>query len=108
MTTTSRDGGTMTPRTTREVLDRYNDAFRLHDPTLLDDVVADDCVIEDTSPAPDGMRREGGRACLARWSELAGNRALEFTSEAAEIHGDLAVAPWVLRWGNGERTVSAA
>jgi hypothetical protein len=100
MTTTSGDGGTMNPRTTREVLDRYNEAFRLHDPTLLDDLIADDCVIEDTSPAPDGMRREGGRACLARWSELAENRALEFTPEPAEIHGDLAVQPWVLRWGN--------
>jgi hypothetical protein len=48
------------------------------------------------------MRREGGRACRARWSELAADRALEFTPEAAEIHGDLAVQPWLLRWGNGE------
>lgn len=102
MTTTSSDDGTMKARTTREVLDRYNEAFRLHDPTLLHDLIADDCVIEDTSPAPDGMRREGGRACLARWSELAANRALEFTPEAAEIYGDLAVQPWLLRWGNGE------
>jgi ketosteroid isomerase-like protein len=89
-------------RTTREVLDRYNEAFRVHDPTLLDDLIADDCVIEDTSPAPDGLRREGGHACLARWSELAGNRALEFTPEAAEIHGDLAIQPWALRWGDGK------
>jgi ketosteroid isomerase-like protein len=91
-----------TSRTIHEVLDRYNAAFRLHDPTLLVDVVADDCVIEDTNPAPDGLRREGGPACLARWSELAGNRSLEFTTEEAEILGDLAVAPWALRWGNGE------
>lgn len=89
-------------RTTREVLDRYNEAFRLHEPTLLDDLIADDCVIEDTSPAPHGMRREGGQACLARWSELAADRALEFTPEAAEIHGDLAVQPWLLVWGDGE------
>ena len=97
--TTTGDG---TARTTRAVLDRYNEAFRVHDPTLLDGLIADDCVIEDTSPAPDGLRREGGRACLARWSELAENRALEFTPEAAEIHGDLAVQPWALRWGDGE------
>ncbi|PXY22795.1 nuclear transport factor 2 family protein [Prauserella muralis] len=102
MTTTGQNGDTTTVRTTREVLDRYNDAFRLHDPTLLGEVVADDCVIEDTSPAPDGLRREGGPACLARWSELAADRALEFTPETVEIHGDLAIAPWVLRWGGGE------
>jgi ketosteroid isomerase-like protein len=103
MTTTSSEGGPMTVRTTREVLDRYNDAFRLHDPGLLNDLIADDCVIEDTGPAPEGARREGGQACLARWSELAGNPALRFTPEAAEIHGDLAVQPWLLQWGDGEQ-----
>jgi ketosteroid isomerase-like protein len=91
-----------TARTTREVLDLYNEAFRLHDPTLLEDLVADGCVIEDTGPAPDGVRREGGSACLARWSELAGNQALRFTPERTEVHGDLAVVPWVLHWGDGE------
>ena len=93
----------MDARTTREVLDLYNDAFRLHDPRLLDGLIADDCVIEDTGPVPDGARREGGPACLERWSELAANRALEFTPEAAEIHGDLAVQPWALQWGDGEQ-----
>jgi hypothetical protein len=89
-------------RTTREVLDQYDAAFRLHDPGLLEGLVADECVIEDTGPAPDGARHEGGPACLARWSELAANRALRFSTEPAEIHGDLAVAPWVLQWGEGE------
>jgi ketosteroid isomerase-like protein len=102
MTTTRHGGGTMKARATREVLDRYNEAFRLHDPTLLDDLIADDCVIEDTSPAPDGMRREGRQACLTRWSELAADRSLEFTPEAAEISSDLAVQPWLLRWGSGD------
>ena len=90
-------------RTTREVLDRYNDAFRLHDPGLLNDLIAENCIIEDSGPAPDGARREGGEACLARWSELAGDHALRFTPEAAEIHGDLVVQPWLLQWGDGEQ-----
>jgi hypothetical protein len=94
---------THTVRTTREVLDLYNDAFRRHEPGLLNDLIADDCVIEDSGPAPDGVRREGGPACLARWSELAGNHALRFTPEPAEIHGDLAVQPWLLQWGDGEQ-----
>jgi ketosteroid isomerase-like protein len=89
--------------TPQEILDRYNDAFRLHDPELLNDLIADDCVIEDSGPAPEGVRREGRQACLARWSELAGNRALTFTPEPAEILGDLAVQPWLLRWGGGEQ-----
>jgi hypothetical protein len=99
---------TTTARTPREALDRYNEAFRVHDPALLEDLVADDCVIEDTGPAPDGARHEGGRACLARWSELAANPDLSFSPEPAEIHGDLAIAPWVLHWGEGERDRLAA
>ena len=92
-------------RTTRELLDRYNEAFRSHDAGLLDDLIADDCVIEDSGPAPDGARHEGRAACLARWSELAENRDLTFTPDPAEIHGDLALQPWTLRWGSddGER-----
>lgn len=90
-------------RTTRDVLDRYNEAFRAHDPALLAGLIADDCVIEDSGPAPDGVRRVGGAACLARWSELAGNPALRFTPEPAEILGDLAVQPWLLQWGDGEQ-----
>lgn len=90
-------------RGTREVLDQYNEAFRLHDPALLKDVIADDCVIEDSGPAPDGARRVGGEACLARWSELAGDTALRFTPEAPDILGELAVQPWLLQWGDGDQ-----
>ena len=89
-------------RTVTEVLSRYNEAFRAHDPSFLLDLISDDCVIEDTSPAPGGARHVGGRACLARWSALAGDADLKFLPEPAEIFGDLAVAPWVLRWGAGE------
>ncbi|PZF83599.1 nuclear transport factor 2 family protein [Jiangella anatolica] len=96
-------GGAAGVRTTREVLDRYNEAFRLHEPGLLTDLIADDCVIEDSGPAPDGVNRVGGAACLARWSELAGDPALTFTPEPADVHGDLAVQPWGLRWGDGEQ-----
>ncbi|MRG58401.1 nuclear transport factor 2 family protein [Agromyces sp. CFH 90414] len=89
------------PRTIHEVMDRYNLAFRLHDPTMLEDLISEECVIEDTSPAPAGVRHEGRRACLARWSDLAGDADLQFSPEPAEMLGDLAVAPWILRWGTG-------
>ncbi|KRC36886.1 nuclear transport factor 2 family protein [Oerskovia sp. Root22] len=90
------------PRTIHEVIDRYNTAFRVHEPTLLVGLISDECVIEDTGPAPDGARHESGRACLARWSDLAGDADLNFSTEPAEILGDLAVAPWILRWRSGE------
>src|SRR4051812_2954144 len=90
--TCARGGVAMTetaPRTIHEVIDRYNTAFRVHEPTLLVGLISDECVIEDTGPAPDGARHESGRACLARWSDLAGDADLNFSTEPAEILGDL-------------------
>jgi hypothetical protein len=91
----------MTMQTTAEVIRQYNEAFRLHDPALLGGLLAADCVIEDTGPAPDGMRREGRAACLQRWAGLAGDRGMQFTPEDVEVHGDLAIIQWHLRWGEG-------
>jgi hypothetical protein len=46
----------------------------LHDPKLLADLIAEDCVIEDSGPAPAGARHVGRPACLARWSDHAHDR----------------------------------
>jgi hypothetical protein len=48
---------------TAEIMRRYNDVFQRHDPSALDDLVAEDCVIENTAPAPEGARRIGKAAC---------------------------------------------
>jgi SnoaL-like protein len=91
----------MTMRVIAEVIEQYNAAFRLHDPALLDGLLAVGCVIEDTGPTPDGARRVGREACLRRWAGLAGDPALQFTPEDVEIHADLAIIQWRLRWGEG-------
>lgn len=41
---------------TAEIMRRYNDVFQRHDPSALAELVAEDCVIENTVPAPDGAR----------------------------------------------------
>ncbi|MBM9465370.1 nuclear transport factor 2 family protein [Aeromicrobium sp. YIM 150415] len=89
-------------RTVREVLDRYNEAFEERDPGLLTDLIADDCVIEDSGPAPDGARHVGGAACRARWTGLIEDPSLTFAPDSPEIFGDLAIQPWTLRWGSAE------
>src|SRR5262249_52398189 len=53
------------PPSTRVVIDRFNDVFQRHDPSALDQLVGDDCVVENTQPAPDGERRVGKAACVA-------------------------------------------
>jgi len=48
-------------RTTDEVIDRFNRAFRERDATLLEDIIAPDCVMESVQPAPDGHPLRGLR-----------------------------------------------
>ena len=50
---------------TEAVLHRFNQVFLSHKPDALAELVADDCVIENTQPAPDGARYEGKEACVA-------------------------------------------
>ncbi|TGT50676.1 nuclear transport factor 2 family protein, partial [Mesorhizobium sp. M00.F.Ca.ET.170.01.1.1] len=56
---------------TAEIMRRYNHVFQRHDPSALDELVAEDCVIENTTPAPDGARRVGKAACVELWSAIA-------------------------------------
>src|SRR5690606_21734376 len=63
---------------TSEVIRRFHDAFDHHDPGAMKDLVSDDCVIENTNPAPDGARLVGKAACLANWQDLAKSTATWF------------------------------
>ena len=84
-----------------ELMRRFNDAFRFHDPEALRELVADDCVIENTRPAPHGERAVGKAACLALWQGLAAARDTQFELEEVFIAGDRAVIRWRYRWGSG-------
>ena len=44
---------------TREAVDKFNEAFNLHDADRVAAPLTDDTVFEGTSPAPDGRRVEG-------------------------------------------------
>ena len=80
---------------TAALMRRFNAAFQNHDPALLDDLVAEDCVIENT----DGGRHEGKAACLALWRGIAGNNAAWFDLEDTVVLGDRAIIYWHYHWG---------
>ena len=86
---------------TSEVIDRFNEAFLRHDGSLLEDLVADDCVMESVEPAPDGTRYVGRDACLTFWQNLANNREGAFTVEDVAVFGDRANIRWRYRFGPG-------
>jgi ketosteroid isomerase-like protein len=87
---------------TAEVLDRFNQAFQRHDASGLDQLVADDCVMESIQPAPDGTRYEGREACVGFWAELATDPTSSFEVEDVVVVGDRGTIRWRYRYGEGE------
>lgn len=86
---------------TLQVIQRFNQAFVRHDAALLDDLIAEDCVMESVEPAPDGTRYVGRTACLAFWKKLASNRDGEFADEDIVAGGEHGIIRWRYRFGPG-------
>lgn len=97
-----------TPRLdTAAVIDRFNAAFQQHAPEWLDDLIAPGCVLENTTPAPDGSRHEGRDACLALWRGIAADRAGQFTCEEVVVLGEHALIYWrYVHAGNAVRGIN--
>jgi ketosteroid isomerase-like protein len=88
--------------TTSEVIQRFNEVFQKHDPSALPELIAEDCVIENSNPAPNGSRHVGREACLALWGRIATAPGTHFDIEEVVVTGERATIRWRLRWGEGE------
>ena len=83
---------------TRDVIDRFNEAFNRHDADALAALLTEDTVFEDTSPAPDGKRISGKSEVVAFWRGwFARNPDARFDAEDLIVSGDRAVVLWVYR-----------
>src|SRR5689334_21882375 len=77
---------------TRDAINRFNEAFNRHDADALAAVLTDDTVFEDTSPAPDGRRVEGKTAVVEYWRNwFARNADAKFETEEMIVSGDRAI-----------------
>ena len=88
--------------TTREVANRFHAAFEKHRPEDLDDLVGEGCILENTTPAPDGARYEGREACLTFWKGIASSGNLVFEAEEIWASEDRGIIRWHLCWGKKE------
>jgi ketosteroid isomerase-like protein len=79
---------------TETVIDQFNAAFRERAPEKLVDIIANDCVMEGTGPAPDGNVWRGYDECLAGWQGLATDDTIRFEVEHVDVDGDRAVIRW--------------
>lgn len=84
-----------------DVIHRFNEAFVRHDSSLLNDLVAEDCVMESVEPAPNGTRYAGRKDCLTFWRNLANNRDGAFEAEDISVFADRAIILWRYRFGPG-------
>jgi ketosteroid isomerase-like protein len=89
------------PSQTSQTLERFNRAFVEHDSSLLEDLIAEDCVMESVEPAPDGTRYVGRSACLEFWQKLANNRDGAFTAEDIVGRDEHGIIRWRYRFGPG-------
>jgi len=94
----------MRPESTEAVLRRFNEVFLSHVPAALTELVAEDCVIENTAPAPDGSRHEGRAACIALWTGIATAPGTFFELEDVSVAGDRGIIRWRYHWGDGKES----
>ena len=93
---------TQITKETAELMRRFNDVFLRHDPSELPELIAPDCVIENTTPAPNGARTVGRDACVALWKEIATMPGTYFDLEDVVVTGDRAIIRWRFFRGEGE------
>jgi ketosteroid isomerase-like protein len=89
-------------KTTREIVNRFHNAFEKHRPEDLDDLIGEGCVLENTAPAPDGARYEGREACLDFWKGIASSANLVFEAEEIWTSEDRGIIRWQLRWSESK------
>jgi ketosteroid isomerase-like protein len=90
------------PPDTAGVMRRFNAVFQLHDPAALPELVGDDCVLENTQPAPNGSRHVGRDECVALWKSIATTKGTWFDVEDVVVAGERAIIFWRLHWGEGD------
>jgi len=85
------------------VLGQFNAAFNRHDVDALMALMTDDCVFENTYPAPDGTRYLGQAAVRAFWEAFFhSSPQAHFDFEELFVSGDRAVQRWIYRWMNAQ------
>lgn len=92
MTITEQDAATAA---TLATVERFNDALNRHDIDAVMALMTDDCVFENTYPAPDGERHVGQQAIRSFWTEmLRGALVARFSTEEIFAVGDRCTVRW--------------
>ena len=81
------------------VIERFNEVFNRHDVDAIMRSMTEDCVFENTRPAPDGTHIAGQSAVRAFWEEFFRRSPhARFETEEIIAAGDRCVVRWVYSW----------
>ena len=79
----------------RTAIERFNEAFNRHDVNAIMSWMTEDCVFENTRPAPDGTRIPGQAAVRAFWEEFfRRSPQAHFETEELIAAGDRCIVRW--------------
>lgn len=87
---------------TTEVINRFNKSFIVHDVSILNSLIAENCIMEAAVPAPNGSRTEGKKDCIAFWEQLIEDTDTQFSPEEVIVMGERAIILWRYQWAEGE------
>jgi ketosteroid isomerase-like protein len=88
-----------------EIVERLNRAWNARDLDGALSLLTEDCLFENTSPAPDGQVFMGKDAIRRIWTEIFETTGLHFATEEAFAVDDRAVVRWRYSWENRDGTV---
>lgn len=81
------------------MVQRFNDACDRHDVDAMMALMTNDCVFENTRPAPDGERFEGHDRVREFWVQFfARSPQAHFDAEEIFAAGDRCVVRWAYSW----------
>ena len=84
---------------TRTAVEGFNEAFNRHDVDAIMSWMTEDCVFENTRPAPDGTRIAGQTAVRAFWEEFfRRSPQARFETEELITAGDRCIVRWIYTW----------
>ena len=87
---------------TLAAIERFSVAFNRKDVDGVMAAMTEDCVFENTGPAPDGERYVGAAAVREFWKEFfQSNPRANFVTEEQFTAGDRCVVRWRYEWGSG-------
>jgi ketosteroid isomerase-like protein len=80
-------------------IERFNEAFNRHDVDAIMALMTEDCIFDDTRPAPDGTIHRGADAVRARWvAFFERSPHARFETEDIFACADRATVRWTYRW----------